>query len=250
MARRVVGWEAEPVALGSIDVPLRGMHRGFLLLITVLVPVNLFIGWLKWLGYENDEQPLAFARYFDLGEEFNLPTWIASILLVTGAVSAAAAAQRNHDDAALRRGFLIIAAALTYVSLDEATYLHERASEPLRDWFGFDGALYWAWVLPAFVFIAVLAWLLWPFLHRLPADVRRDMLVSAGIYVSCAAGLEMLDALAYSVNESPGVVTELLTIVEECGEMLAALFFISTMVRYLGRTPAPSRIDDGDRGRA
>lgn len=233
--RRVVGWQAEPAVPADVAVPLRAMHRGLLLLIALLIPANLFVGWLKWLGYENNEQPLSFARYFDLGEEQNLPSWIATILLMVAAMSAVAAAQRHPTDTILRRGWYTTAGALAYASLDEATYLHERASDPLRNWLGVGGFLYWAWVLPAIVAVAVLARVLWPFLGRLPADARRDLFVAAGLFLSCAVGLEMLDALAYSVNEEAGVVTELLTIVEECGEMLAVMFFIDTTVRYVGR---------------
>lgn len=231
MIERIIGWRAEPVVSVGIDVPLRRIRRGLLALIVVLVPVNLFVGWLKWLDYENDEQPLAFFRFFDLGEEQNFPAWIATLLLAGSALSAMAAAQRA-DDPIVRRGFRTSALALAYVSLDEASYLHERLSEPLRDLLGVGGALYWAWVIPAVILVGLLAVRLWPFMQRLPSDVRNDLFLCAALFVGCSVGIEMLDGLAFSVNEEANVVTEVLTIIEEVGEMLAVMLSIDTMLRY------------------
>lgn len=239
----IIGWRAEPIQLAGLELPMRRIRRGLLAFIVALVPVNLVVGYLKWLDYENDEQPLAFLRFFDLGEEQNLPAWVATLLLAAAGLSALVASRHADNDRVVRRGFLITGIALFYVSLDEASYLHERASEPVRDALGVGGALYWAWVVPAIIVVACLALVLWPFLQRLPVEVRNALLLSAVLFVGCSVGIEMLDGLAFAANdEEANAVTEILTIIEESGEKLAVMLSIDTMLRYSSTgLPAASR---------
>jgi len=232
----IVGWHAEPVRLGGLEIPMQRVRRGLVGFLAVLVPVNLFIGYLKWLDYTDDEQPLAFLQFFDLGSgsEHTLPAWVATLLLGAAGLSALVASRHRENDPVVRRGFVISAVALFYVSLDEAAYIHERANEPVRDLLGVGGGpLYWAWVVPALVVVAALAAILWPFLQRLPSATKHGLVLSAVVFVGCALGLEMLDATAFSVNDKEAsVVTEVLTIVEECGEKLGAMLAVDTMLRY------------------
>src|SRR5262245_51879719 len=74
---------------------------------------------------------LALVRLFDLGSESNLPTWFSSLVWLFAAIAARQCSE--CETGSLRRAWLLIAAALLFLSLDEAAMLHERAAVTLAE---------------------------------------------------------------------------------------------------------------------
>jgi len=192
--------------------------------IVAFIPLNVLIGFLRFSGVQDAEQPLAALTYFDLGGERNLPTWFTAALLLLSSLVSLAASQRleaSHH----RRGFLVLGGVMAYLSLDEATVLHERTTEPLRDAFGLGGVLYWSWVLPAVLAVVVIGAVLIPFVRSLPASAALPIVVSGMIYVASALGLELAEGYFFD-RSGGGVVTDVLSTIEEVGEMFGVLLYL------------------------
>lgn len=143
-----------------------------------------------------------------------------------------------------RRGFHITAGVLAYISLDEATALHERTTEPLRDSLDAGGLLYWTWVLPALAAVMLVGLVFARFAFSLPEETRRALVLAGALFVACAIGLELLEGYFFDrAGEQGTVVTDLLSLAEETGEILAVVLTIRTVVRYGSEQAAPAVAD-------
>ena len=72
-------------------------------------------------------------------------------------------------------------------SLDEFISIHEWASQ----WFDLGGVLYFSWVIPAAVLVALLGLAYLPFLAHMQPQVRKRFLLAATVYVGGALGMEL-----------------------------------------------------------
>lgn len=96
-------------------------------------------------------------RTFDLDVEYNVPTYINSLFLATGASYCVALAIRAkwifH-----RVGWYIFATALAYFALDESLLIHEQVAEPLRKLWHIqaNSPFFHAWVIPGMIILVVL----------------------------------------------------------------------------------------------
>jgi hypothetical protein len=125
-----------------------------------------------------------FVGLLSLSYETNLPTWYASTLLAVCGLSLFAIA----DQAASDRGWWrALGAIFLYISFDEAVEIHEN----LGGWFGGEGLLYFDWVIPASIIVAVLGAVFLPFLFRLAPLERRRFVLAGAIYVGGALVLEL-----------------------------------------------------------
>ena len=61
----------------------------------------------------------------------------------------------QKGEANYRRHWLILALIFAYLSMDETSVIHEMTIRPLRYGSDFNSALYYSWVIPAAVLLAV-----------------------------------------------------------------------------------------------
>lgn len=123
-----------------------------------------------------------------LSYEANLPTWYASsLLLLCALVLSAIAAEVAGRGGPYRRHWWGLAAGFLYMSIDEAVELHEHAG----GWSGAGGVLYFDWVVPAAVVVALVGVLYLGFVRALPAARRRWFVLAGAIYVGGAVGAEL-----------------------------------------------------------
>ena len=213
----------------TVEIAVDRLVRNAFLIALAFVPLNLALGYMRFRDVDESSPLMGVLGYLDLGAELALPAWYTAALLALSGVAAWAAAQRFDDDPVLRRGFRILTVIMAYLSLDEATKLHEKATDPLREALDLGGILYWSWVVPAMVAVGVVGLVLWRFLNELPRDISVPSFIAGVIYVTCALGLELIEGY-YFEAVGPGVVTDLLSMVEEIGEIVAVLLFLRTMI--------------------
>jgi hypothetical protein len=123
-----------------------------------------------------------------LSYEHNLPTWYASCLLfaaATGLCAIAAHAYRTRDRA--RFHWWGLAAGFFFMSLDEATELHEN----LAGLYHGSGVLYFGWVVPAAAIVVVIGALYLPFVRRLGSPTRERFVVAGVVYLTGALVMEL-----------------------------------------------------------
>jgi hypothetical protein len=137
-----------------------------------------------WHAGSHDPVIEALLPRLSLSYEHNVPTWLASALLLACALAAGAIAR---GAAAWRRHWWGVTAVFAYASLDETAGLHED----LGGNFELGGVLYFDWVIPAAAILVVLAAVFLPFVRALPAVTRRRLVVAGAIYLGGAVAMEL-----------------------------------------------------------
>lgn len=106
----------------------------------------------------------------------------------------------------------------------------------LEETFDLSGFFYFAWVVPAALFVFVLAGIYLRFWWRLPARTRYLLLAAGGLFLSGALGVEAVTARYVEGNGFANLTYAALSTVEEFLEMVGASLFLYTLVAYLGRS--------------
>ena len=151
---------------------------------------NFGFGWRVYA-------PFRFYNFmFDLSEEANLAAWFSSMLLgQCSLILLTIGASEDPEIRPWRWHWYFIAVVFVYLSLDEATALHERATKPMHNALDLPPIFTNAWVLLALPIIALTGLLLLSFLRNLPARTLRLFVISGVIYVGGAAGVELFSGL-------------------------------------------------------
>jgi hypothetical protein len=183
------------------------------------------LGVELWHAWHPDATSDLLVPRLSLSYEANVPTWLSSSLLLLCAVAAGAIAREAKQR---RVAWWGIAAALGYVSLDEAIELHEH----LGGLVGTNGVLYFDWIVIAAPIVAVLAVVYWPFLRDLPAVTRRRLIIAAVVYVGGALVMEMPLGLVAEQGAVDTLRYAVIDWVEETMEMIGAGLALVALVAY------------------
>ena len=170
---------------------------------------------------------------FDLDKEHNLPSFFSGALFLANA-GLLTLIWRTQRSARRERGWAGLAGIFVFLAFDELFSVHETLIEPVRTTYHLGGLLYYAWVVPYAVALAVIALAYIPFWVRLdPADRLRFGL-SAAVYLSGAVGLELVEGwYAVLTQERFDVVRGVLTGLEESLEMAGLIIFLYGLLRRL-----------------
>lgn len=128
--------------------------------------------------------PDAPVETFSLSYERNVPTWVASALLLVAALELARCAEHASRDV---RAWWSLAAIFAFLSLDETIELHER----LGGLFEGRGVLYFGWIVPAAFLVVLLGLSFLGLLRGLETADRRRFVLAGALYVSGALGMEL-----------------------------------------------------------
>ena len=185
-----------------------------------------------------------FVKLFDLNREGNIPTFFsASTLLLCSALLAIIAFAKKKEDAPYRLHWKALSVIFLFLSLDEASQLHEKTIKPLRSALNASGFLHYTWVILGIVFslIVLLAYL--RFLADLPRKSRNLFLVAGALVIGGALGMEMISGYYFSsYGSQPLPLSRLcnfrlnlakLSTVEELLEMLGIVVFIYALMSYI-----------------
>lgn len=217
--------------------------RSLCLAVFILVLLHLSTQALSIYG--GHENQLGFQRQFNLNEENNIPTWFSSsmflacslLLVVIGWAKRSA----NSTDA---RSWLLLAAVFLYLSMDEASSLHEMlmpAGAAIVERAGlFRPYFFFGWVPFGVAASLIIGLINVPFLRSLPKETRRRFLFAACIYFSGAVVAEMVGgAIAYYLG-TDGVPFAMEVAAEEGLEMLGIIAFLYGILMHLRREDVSS----------
>jgi hypothetical protein len=206
--------------------------------VLVLVAASLGASFLSFVPVADPfltEVKESVVRLAWLDGEGNIPAWYsASLLLFCSMLLAViAVAQRQH-----RRGhvvhWLILSLIFLFLSLDETAQLHELSISPLRDRFGATGFLYYAWIVPAGICVALFVVAYLRFLGNLPARTRGLFLVAGAVFVGGAIGVEAVSGMQASLQGEQNLTYHLIITLEELLEMAGVTIFIYALLDYIG----------------
>jgi hypothetical protein len=199
------------------------------------------------VGHDDVAGTEVVVRVFGMDGELNAPTWYSAsaLLFCAGLAALIAVVERRRAEGAWH--WALLAATLTFLSLDEAALLHEELSKPLTRSLDLEEARweYWAWLGPylaaTVVFVIVFAQFLW----RLPPHTRRPLVGGGVVFLSGAAGLELVGRDLWDEGDvsTPYL---LLVGVEEMLEMLGVTLLAYALLTFLDREVCPFTIGSSD----
>ncbi|MBO6798544.1 hypothetical protein [Maricaulis sp.] len=165
---------------------------------------------------------------FHFDREQNLPTLYSVLLLLGGSMLAFFHARNDGLVEIDRSGWVLIAAILLFLAIDEFASIHERVDAALHYYIESGFLPYAAWPLPYAAAAALAGWRLLPWLVRQNRRLILALLVAGSVYVSGAAGVELIagEYIATIDPDRSGVVDlkrDLLATVEESLEMMGLM---------------------------
>lgn len=181
-------------------------------------------------------------RMFDVSTEANLPTWYSDItlafssvlLLVTGLVK-----KWKHDRFA--RYWLFMSAVFCFLSIDEASSIHEAVGSIMLTHAKSPGVSKYGWMIPWGILTLGFALFSIRFLLALPRKTAVLMVISGAIYVGGAFqggvggefGTEVVSAVLGRDVGTLSLTDVLVHDLGEWGEMGGILLFNYTLLAYL-----------------
>lgn len=177
----------------------------------------------------------SWLELLDLNRESSLGTWVAGTLLtVLALVCLACGLQERRRGGRWERNWALLAVAFAYVSIDEVLAVHERVAPPVREALDLDGALYFAWTLPALVLVAVFGLVQLGFLTALPRTTRTRLLAAAGLFLTGAVGLELVESAVFTAAGNEFTLTfDGLSAVEEVLELSAVVLALRALLLHV-----------------
>lgn len=174
----------------------------------------------------------SFVSFFELDKETSVPTLFQTLMLLAcSALLAAITLAKRHKRAGYVPHWTVLSLIFLYMALDEGVEIHEKAIKPMRNFFHTGGLLYYPWVVPALVLLAVLAVVYWRFVFDLPAQTRNRFILAGIIYVAGAVGMELPGGY-YADLYGRGLATSMLATVEEFLEMMGVVIFLHALMTY------------------
>lgn len=209
------------------------VFRALSVIVLSLVLISLLGQYLKYvLGYPDAKLTLLIYSYFNLDQEHWVPTTISSlILLYAAALLAQVAWRKAPQNDEFSTHWWLLAAAFTYLAIDEKFRLHERIFDSLQPVLDLNVPVFW--VVPAGVILCfcLLAYL--RFIIHLPLATRLLFVFCGTIYVSGAMGFEIIGQMYALENGANNFSYEMMANAEELFEMMGIVGFIYALQTYL-----------------
>ncbi len=191
-----------------------------------------------------DGRQHAVLMVFDTNSEHSFATYyqgisllIASLLLVMAARLPRRAAEPKG------RWWGVLAGMFAMLSFDELCELHENVGYAFEKAVHPHGYFHFGWVIPAIGFVCIFGGIYLRFLFQLPLRTRLRFIVAGAIYVGSAVGVEMLSGKYADALGEENVTYQLLSDLEECGEMTGVGIFIFALASHLQQKRAQLSID-------
>lgn len=171
---------------------------------------------------------------FNLGLEGNVPTFVASLLLLASALLFLFLWRVDRTADGPTHVWLLLAAVFAFLSLDEFSMIHERLIDPVREALDVGGLLFFAWIIPYAIIAGLVALAVVPTIWRLGPRFRVLFGLAATLYLSGAIGVEMLGGRYYEAhNEVVDLTYRLYQTVEESLEFAGVIVLIYTLLMLI-----------------
>jgi hypothetical protein len=182
------------------------------------------------------QTPLQELRQFDLDAENNVPSWWSSSLMLASAMVLFLFAKAD-DNRGLFHSKICLPLAVVFLllSIDESASFHEALMNPLRTVLGAGGIFYYAWVVPAFLCLALFGLLILRSFLQLPGNVKFAFALAGTIYVSGALGMELFGGWLDYSGLRMETIYSLSIIVEETLEIIGLTLFLLALIRLAER---------------
>ena len=212
----------------------RNIAVGLELIAIFYALVSLGAMLLKYLGI--DEEAFGWINIVNIDMELTLPTiYSVMLLFFTALILAVISYLKFREKESYRWHWLFMSLGFLVMTFDEGSSIHELVTVPLRNLLGdgLPGFLLFAWIIPALLIVLVLAVIYLRFFLALPRRTRKWLLISAGIYLLGALGMEMVGGQYADIYGIKNLTYNILVTIEETLEMTGIVFGIYTFLDYL-----------------
>ena len=227
----------------SLHISAHSIARGLVIVGVPLLLAHLFVLIMDF-GFDRGYL-FGLAAKFNLNNEMNFPTLVATLELLACSVMLAANAHFRPGSHGQALGWWVLCAIFVFLGFDENISLHEMTSGPTLQLLQADWVPLYAWVLPYSVALLIAAAVLLPWFLKIERASQIRFVIAGTIFVSGALGIELLesanasgtdpDAWADGTSQVEGTLRQaLLTTVQECMEYVGAGYFLCALAQRLG----------------
>lgn len=214
----------------SLALSAHTVARALYLVIGVLFIAHAFSVWLDVSLSDQSRLRLFIHLYFNFDTEANIPTFFSAFILLTAAALLFYIYKTSRQN---RRYWLALSLIFVFLCLDEATQIHERLIRPLNRLFvNLPAFLSPGWVIPYLLFVLAVSLTFAGFFWRLPRKTKRLFLLSGGIYVGGALGIEFLEGIYFHLGYQHLKMILIYTL-QEVLEMIGIALFIYSLLDYI-----------------
>ncbi len=215
----------------NINLYPKGIFKVNLYLILFLLCANT-LGIVFKYGYDHPHV-YGFVGSFDFNTERNIPTIYSSIALLVSSILLLSIALTHKKTKSSYIQWLVLSFIFLFLSLDELFLIHERFGRVTPESVKKSSLLYYAWVVPYGIALAVFVIAYLRFLFKLPKNIMILFLVSGAMFVSGAIGFEMLGGRQDSLYGVDNILYAIFYTFEELLEMLGIALFIYTLLTHI-----------------
>lgn len=183
-----------------------------------------------------DPEIFDFVEIIDFDYEANLPSFYSSTAILFCAVLLwVIGLQERPRQMPFRYHWIGLAIIFTFLSIDEAIALHEDIGDIMEDleWVDAKGFLYFAWVVPYGILLALFTVSYLKFVLALPRQTMILFLSAGVLFISGAVGLEIISAREADLHGTDTVYYSALYTIEELCEMIGIVIFCYALMRYI-----------------
>lgn len=188
------------------------------------------IGLLSTYGFGHD-RVFGLVPLFNIALEHNVPTLFATLLLLSNGFLFFVLFRAGDTSSQREYWWLVLSLVFCFLAVDEFAVIHEGLINPLRRALGVGGYLFFAWIIPYAIGVAVLALLVVPAIWHLGWRYRFLFGASGLVYLGGAIGVEMIGGNYYQANQRQVDLNyRLLQTVEESLEFVGLIILVYTLL--------------------
>ena len=219
---------AKTLNLPTLELSPQKVCRLLLVIIACLIVVSSLAHFL------NQSSSTGFSgRLFRLDKETNIPTLYSSLALAFCSILLAIIGYMkraiNYNYTGYWKALSLI---FLYLAIDEMCSFHETFMI-LRSILKAGGLLYFTWVIPGSIFVAVFVLIFWRFIQSLPKKTKNLFIIAGTMYVGGAIGMEMIGGYHVEAYGRATPMYSLITTIEESLEMFGIAVFIYALLSYI-----------------
>lgn len=210
----------------------------FFLAFVILLTLLHSIAQTAFLYTENQDL-MGITGYVDLDLEKNIPSFYSGFALLFSSLLFFCISLLEKNPEKKHRYWLGLAAVFLFLSLDEVFVLHERLGNYTEEYIKStgileaSGLLYFPWIIPYSILMIILGLLYFSFMLSLPRKTGVLLILSAIIFLTGAAGFDMLGGREAELHGYYSITYTVLYTIEEFLEMIGVVLLIYTLLDYI-----------------
>ncbi|MCW5202924.1 hypothetical protein VU12_08275 [Desulfobulbus sp. US4] len=191
------------------------------------------------LFYTGNQDLTYITGYVDLDIEKNIPSFYSGFALFFSSLLFFCLSSLDKKQGKKCRYWLGLAGVFLFLSLDETFVLHERLGDYTEKYIKStgileaSGLLYFPWIIPYGILMTILGLLYFRFILRLPRKTTVLLILSAIIFLTGAAGFDMLGGREAELHGYYTITYTVLYTIEEFLEMIGVVLLIYTLLDYI-----------------